>query len=126
MGCKGVWARNNSRASRFARLRATAFPILALAAMPRRGASRPFGRAKQVMNRPRSLTPPSNTLVNSARRRNLSVLPLRRDREALAPFGAAALQHDATVLGMHAPQEAVGLAPAAPVGLERTFHRKSL
>jgi len=78
------------------------------------------------MNRPRSLTPFSNTLVNSARRRNLSVLPLRRDREALAPLGAAALQNDAAVLGVHAPQEPVGLAPTASVGLKRTFHRKSL
>src|SRR5438552_7294242 len=101
MGVGGVWARNSSRTSRFARLRATALPILALAAMPRRGACRPLGRAKQVMNRPRSRMPPSNTLVNSAFRRNLSVLPLRRDREALTPFGAAALQNDAAVLGVH-------------------------
>ena len=38
----------------------------------------------------------------------------------------AALQNDAAVLGMHAPQESVGLAATAPVGLKRTFHRKSL
>jgi hypothetical protein len=78
------------------------------------------------MNRQRSRMPRSKTFVNSARRRNLSVLPLRRDREALPSLCAAALQHDAAVLGMHAPQEAVRLAATAPVGLKRTFHRKSL
>ena len=56
---------------RFALLRTTAFPILWLAAIPRRGAPTSFGKAKQVMNRPRSRLPRSYTCVNSARRRSL-------------------------------------------------------
>jgi hypothetical protein len=52
-------------------------------------------------------------------------LSLGRNRQAFAAFGSAALEDDAAILGLHAHQEAVRAAAAAPIGLERTFHRKS-
>jgi hypothetical protein len=55
----GLRLLNNSRTSRFALLRTTAFPIFWLAAMPRRGEPTSFGRAKQVMSRPRYRVPRS-------------------------------------------------------------------
>ena len=46
-------------------------------------------------------------------------------RQAFPAFGAAALEDDAAVFGLHPDKEAVRAAPAAPVWLERTFHRNS-
>jgi hypothetical protein len=52
-------------------------------------------------------------------------LGLGRNRQAFAAFGAAAFEDDAAVLGLHARQETMRAPAAAPIRLERTFHRNS-
>ena len=61
--------RNTSRIRRLARLRSTAPPIFLLAAMPRRARAADVGSTKTDIRRPCRFTPPSNTPVNSPRRR---------------------------------------------------------
>ncbi len=67
--------RNASRTSRFARLRATAFPSFRVAAIPSRLAGPSLFRAITVMSRARTRSPDSYTAWNSGRRR------MRRSRE---------------------------------------------
>lgn len=47
---------------------------------------------------------------------------LGRDRQALSPLRAAALEHRAAVLGAHADKKTVRPATSAAVGLEGTLH----
>jgi hypothetical protein len=54
------------------------------------------------------------------------LLGLGGHRQAFAALGAAALEDDSAVLGLHARQEPMRAAAAAPIRLERTFHRNSL
>jgi hypothetical protein len=90
----------------------------------------PAAQPDALLVDPGVLGPPAQFLVRHAYRpgkgRTHQRLLLGRNREALAAFGAAALENDAPVLCMHAHQESMGLTAALPVGLKRTFHRKSL
>ena len=132
----GLWRRNSSRDTRFARFRITAPPSFRVAATPSRVAAavgaghraqhehrheaavalharrRRCARSRSGGGRARRLAGSDRTRAGPPIGYPCGLGALR-NRQALAALGAAALQHHASVLGRHAYAEAVRLAPAA-------------
>jgi hypothetical protein len=132
----GGWSKclNSSRINRLARFRRTASPSLREATIPSRAGDEGPGASRSVKYLDETLDPLSKTRWNSPRRRTRCALPnacdamarlhalRRRDGEALAALGAAALEHQAAILGGHPRQKTVSLPAAAAVGLESALH----
>ena len=125
----GRSARNSARSRRLARLRATAPPTRRDAITPRRSQSSAFGsaderqepRAHAASLRARRGRTPRGVAGGRADR---TPGPCGRSRngQPLAALGAAALEHDAAVLGAHPDEKPVRAPASAPIRLKRTFH----
>src|SRR5688500_11544461 len=122
--------------SLFARLRRTADPTRRLATIPSRG---PAPSARGATSTVKCATcaflvsAPFWTRSNSGERRRRddfrkrnSLLLVRGRRQALAALRTAAVDHRASVLRLHARQEAMRALAAELVRLKSALHRRSL
>jgi hypothetical protein len=84
----------------------------------------PAGQTQAVLIRLLEFRSPSNPILPGKALRHhpgARLLPLVRDGQALSTLCTTAFQHDPAILCRHPHTEAVGLAPAACVGLKRAL-----